>query len=284
MSWISSLFNNLFGHSQPPAPPVPKPAGPVSRALLVAINKMPGNELRGCINDSNSVKKALLEDWGFKADEIVQLFDQKATTRNILANLEWLVAVPPGSRIIFGYSGHGAQVPTDDPSEPDGLSEVIVPFDFSWTPSTMITDKQFVQVFSKIPPGCFFNWISDSCHSGNLEKSIIKGNPKTISHPLHIHSARKRLHAKGKKVRALVGGLLDCGFVAACRSDQTASDTEIGGTPCGAASHFFLEALKKMRSTPLVEIVLSANQALAANGYDQVMQAEGVRRTRPWLG
>src|SRR5712692_4457306 len=107
----------------------------MNKALLVGINAYPGNELKGCINDVTDMRDLLQAKSGFGAADIRLLTDAQATTAEIGKGLDWLVAgVQPGDRILFHYSGHGAQMPTRNPSgEVDGLDEVICPVDFDWS-------------------------------------------------------------------------------------------------------------------------------------------------------
>jgi len=262
----------------------------IDKVLQVGINTYPGCPLAGCINDVSNVKGVLTSRYGVMEGNIKALLDRDATTQNILKALDWLVDVPPGARILFQFSGHGSQVPTSDPSEPDGLSEIICPVDLAWSPDHYITDKQFVQVFSRIPQGVLFNWLSDSCHSGDISRDMVValGVPRAavrhIPPPAHILQEVRRRMAK-KLARAVVAGKLDVGYVSGCRSDQTSTDAYIMGRPCGAFTHFFVKALTSMpKEASLESVVTETRKLLVQNGYEQVPQCEGTRAGRPFLG
>ena len=74
-------------------------------------------------------------------------------------------------RVLF-YSGHGAQIPGRNGfEEVDHVDECLVPYDFDWTESTAITDKDFYRLYSDLPYGARFFAMFDCCHSGGLTRA-----------------------------------------------------------------------------------------------------------------
>src|SRR6478736_5931013 len=137
----------------------------MNKALLVGINKYPGNELNGCINDVEGMADFLITKRNFAHSDIRLLTDARATNQGIRERLSWLLeGLKPGDRALFHYSGHGTQVATRNPkAEVDGLDEVICPVDFDWSSHTnMIRDQEFNKIFASIPSGVEFIWVSDS--------------------------------------------------------------------------------------------------------------------------
>jgi metacaspase-1 len=262
------------------------------KALLVGINAYPNAPLNGCLNDVSDMASFLVESMGFKAENIVLLCDQRAHTAAITQMLQWLSDVRTGDRVYFHFSGHGVQVPTRDyRHELDGLNEAICPYDFDWSPGKMLIDKQLAEIFSKMPNGVLFNWVSDSCHSGDLTKEMPKpGAPIKIArkYPTPPDVAWCIRGAKSKKVkvidRGIVDDLLDVGFVSGCQSNQTSADTSFGGKPNGALTYFLLQTLRQNKSASLKQIVANTSKALASNGFAQRPQAEGARANKPFLG
>jgi hypothetical protein len=146
---------------------------PERRALLVGINAYPNpaNRLEGCVNDV-FLMSSLLQECGFKPEEIRVVLDDRATTANILDRLHWLLddVQPDDERVLF-YSGHGAQIPAYGAhQEVDRLNECLVPWDFDWSLEHAITDKQFVSFYSQLPYDSHFAAIFDCCHSGGLTR------------------------------------------------------------------------------------------------------------------
>jgi hypothetical protein len=297
-----SWFSNLFKKKQKPQQQN-QGATMKKRALLVGINKYPQAPLAGCVNDVCAMERLLIEQYGFAPAEICVLTDQQATTATIMAKLNWLVAVDPGSAVMFHYSGHGVQMPTGNAAEPDGLAECICPVDFDWTHRHAITDKQFVDTFAKLPAGCVFNWVSDSCHSGDLERGmpnvfgrVVRGitnffkkkpptqSPKTIAMPESVGLGIRVAKSHGLTAKGMIGNKLDVGFVSGCRSDQTSADTHIDGKPCGALTYYLIKSLRKMKAAPLAEVVAAVNKDIATAGYTQRPQVGGARADKPFLG
>jgi hypothetical protein len=268
------------------------------RALLVGINRYPDAPLAGCVNDVVTMKTLLTGSYGFSDGDIKVLTDGEATTDSMVDALNWLASAGPNTLAYLHFSGHGTQVPTGDHGEPDGLAEVICPVDFDWSPQHLIADDQLLGILSRMPPSTIFNWTSDSCHSGDLDRSVapmtrfccVTGNhyplqPRTMPMPGALTLLIKRARAKREmKRRGMVDGKLDVGFASACRSDQTAADTFIDGKPCGAMTYYFAKALQALpRGASLEDIVSETKRNLARDGYAQVPQAEGARAKRAFL-
>ncbi|MDJ0502980.1 MAG: caspase family protein [Nostocales cyanobacterium LE14-WE4] len=114
------------------------------RALLVGINSYPGKnaqdlktqglwyKLRGAVNDVELQRELLIHRFGFHADDILVLTDEKATRQNILENfeqhlIEWVKS--PDDVVVFHYSGHGSNVIDPYQVFDDGLNGTIVPVD-----------------------------------------------------------------------------------------------------------------------------------------------------------
>ncbi|CAL4901456.1 unnamed protein product [Urochloa decumbens] len=140
------------------------------RAVLVGIN-YPGTkaELKGCHNDVARMRRCLLDRFGFDESGIRVLVDDgsdpQPTGANIRRELARLVGdARPGDLLFFHYSGHGTRLPAETGQDDDtGYDECIVPCDMN-----LITDQDFTELVQKVPQGCLFTIVSDSCHSGGL--------------------------------------------------------------------------------------------------------------------
>lgn len=258
----------------------------MNRAFLVGINAYPGNELNGCVNDVTDMAHFLVQHCGFQTADIRLLTDTRATRDAIWARLGWLLTgVQPGDRLLFHYSGHGAQMPTRNPmGEVDGLDEVICPVDFDWSDEHAIRDKDFNQLFSNLPRGIEFVWISDSCHSGDLSRGFpalrAGGKQKTILPPADIDWRLQTAVKAGTRALGMVNSAkgLEVALIAGCRSDESASDAVFGGRPNGALTYFLLNELQKKDglSVSLHKLVDRTGSDLLAAGYkSQHPQLEG---------
>jgi len=245
----------------------------MDKALLVGINAYHGAPLQGCINDVDDMAKFIRASCNFTKAAMMRLTNHAATATAILSGLNWLVVnAKPGDRLLFHYSGHGAQVPTRTAGEVDGLDEVICPVDFDWTDKRLIRDKQFHTIFGKIPAGVEFVWISDSCHSGDLSKAELGHAVRTMPVPGHIMADLVKARALPKKTRdATFNGVL----ISGCKSNQTSADAVFGTRYNGALTHFLLEELNKNPLEPLNHVVPNVVAALKAGGYRQTPCLEG---------
>ncbi|MEM9594619.1 MAG: caspase family protein [Acidobacteriota bacterium] len=150
------------------------------RALLVGIGRYPyfppENQLDGCVHDVDLMARVLEDRFGFAPDDIVKLCDSAATRAGILAAMEALADdVEPGEVVVLHWSGHGSQKRSDDPGEPDGLDETLVPYDSGRGrhENRDITDKEiydWVLRLSRRTP--WVTLVFDACHSGGAARTL----------------------------------------------------------------------------------------------------------------
>jgi len=270
-----------------------------NRALLIGINAYPGAPLKGCVNDVQEWANLLTSRYGFKPAEVRLLTDARAVTKEWWPRLNWMLAgAGPGDKMVFCYSGHGAQIATRDghTHEVDGLDEIVCPADFDWNRKHMITDDQLHRLFmTKVKKGVLFNWIADCCHSGDLTRNLPAppGSseseyvmPRVHPTPVDIKWRENVLRSTGRyRPRPLASQRMNVGFVSGCRSEQTSADAWIKGRPCGVLSHFLKEVLKRRpKRTPLVKLVQETTKLITRARYPQRPVVSGARKNRPFLG
>ena len=260
----------------------------MNRALLVGINAYPGAPLRGCANDITDMTKLLVDKVGFQVSDIRLLVDERASTQEIKSRIEWLIlGLKEGDRVLFHYSGHGAQyADRNNSGDVSALHDVICPVDFDWSQEKMITDSDFKKMFAAIPKGVEFNWISDSCHSGDLAKALIGARPepgegyrvpRLFPTPADMQwridtALSKGMRAVGLAVEHLYGAL-----VAGCKSDETSADAFVEGRYNGALTYALIKQLAAadgMR-TALSSTLPRVQSILTARGFTQHPQLRG---------
>lgn len=265
----------------------------MDRALLVGINTYPSAPLLGCVNDIEDMADFLVAKCAFKEGDIRLLADARATTSAILERLQWLTSgLSAGDRVLFQYSGHGAQVPTRNPAgEVDGQDEVICPVDFDWSDTRLIRDKQFHQIFSAVPKGVKFIWVSDSCHSGDLTRGMPANKIIQRRYPVPADMRWRQIVARQASIVPFgfsrAATQLHIALISGCQSSQTSADANFDGKPNGALTYFLLKQLSSVNGLrhPLRKIVPAVVRALKNAHYDQVPQLEGSRElmSRPFL-
>jgi len=257
----------------------------MDKALLVGINRYAAAPLKGCVNDIIDMAEFLVEKCAFSKTSVRLIADERATTAEIFARLEWLVdGAQPGDRLFFHYSGHGAQMATrDHQGEIDGLDEVICPVDFDWRDEHAIRDKDFRRIFGSVPRGVEFVWVSDSCHSGDLSRdlplpdTLVKLFPTPVDIQWRIESAV----AKGFQPLTLTRvpeAAVNEALISGCHSEQTSADASFDGRPNGVLTYFLLQTLRAERGLemPLADVHATVKAAVAATQrYRQVPGLEG---------
>jgi len=291
------------------------------KALLVGINTYPGAPLGGCVNDVLDMKEYLIKDRGWDESEINLLLNEKATKKRISNAVTNLFGdVKAGDLILFQFSGHGSQLPTRDRyNEIDGLDECECAYDFNFSRDTAIMDKEIGAYFSKLPAGISAYFLSDSCHAGDATRKI-RIRPMASAQSIGAQNIRKpRAYPipqgmiddmitalqfdktgffKEEKFVGFWGFLksffvsssgapgsdtVSVGYISGCADSQTSADANIGGRPCGAFTHYFLENVRKFRDSPLSELASKIVDSLHKNGYAQTPQAEGAFKNRKFL-
>jgi len=265
----------------------------MNRALLVGINNYPSSLLSGCINDIQDMADFLVKHCNFEMSDIRLLADERATKKGIIDRLGWLLnGLHKGDRVLFHYSGHGVQLPTRNPQgEVDGLDEAICPVDFDWTDKHTVRDKDFNKLFSNIPVGVEFIWISDSCHSGDLSRDMesYSKSIKTMIPPVDINwrlQTAKKANITATGMNRTAAGL-NLALISGCKSHQSSADAVFDNRPNGALTYFLLQELHKENglSLPLSKVVKKVNSMLQNEGFEQAPQLEGNSeiKARPFL-
>jgi len=262
------------------------------RALLVGINyEGTGYPLKGCINDVNNLKSALV-DKGFT--EIETIIEKEATTVAILAGLRRLVdGALPGDVLVFHYSGHGSQ--TFSTLEPDALDEIICPVDIDWK-KNVITDNELKEIFNPVPNGVNITVLLDCCHSGHgmdHDETAPLVIPKDLENIPEVKVVKKsinerylpppaRILNKAKKNKMVLrewSTSRDINktalLIAGCMPNQTSADATISGVPQGAATASLLLALKNNPDISYLDLINSMNGFMSKNRFTQRPQLDG---------
>lgn len=241
----------------------------MDHALLVGINKYPyPNELNGCLNDLVDMQAFLLKRCSFDAAGIQFIRDTDATSSNIKAALRKMVeGLKPYDRFLFHYSGHGAQL-----EEGNAASDVICPVDFDFTPETSVTVQDFHDIFSKIPKDVCGLWLSDSCHSGDLERDFYRNGVPKMFRARRTGPRKISTHT----FKSILADLPQIALISGCKSSQTSADADFDGRFNGAFTRYLLDTLATCgMSLPLTSLVSQVQLALKAHRYKQVPQLTG---------
>ena len=264
------------------------------KALLVGINRyrIPGADLRGCVNDVRNVEALLRETYGFAKKDITTLTDFSATKQAIQAGVRSLVrGGRAGDVLLFHFSGHGSNVPDDDGDEADGRDEILCPTDLDW--KRPLRDDWLRTTFDTLKPGVSLTVIMDCCHSGTITRAVQPPDAPMMERYLPspwdlvavesgrklrgrlgpgVHRASRANRAKRDTVVADIPEVLFTG----CRDTQTSADATLGGAFNGALTYCLVAALRKNDGVLSHRTLRDRAAAqLATRGFSQVPQLEG---------
>jgi hypothetical protein len=125
-------------------------------------------ELRGCINDADSIE-AKYRQYGFldvtryveTPDHSSKTEPYKAQTLGALKN--WIKSAKSGDFLAFHYSGHGTFMQDTNKDEKDGRDEAICLLDDN------VIDDEIKQIMvDPLPTGVKLRCLFDCCHSGTI--------------------------------------------------------------------------------------------------------------------
>ena len=159
-----------------PQSQVPIRSSEVQRFYVgIAINKYRDskiNNLTVCVNDAQALAELMMKHCGVPEKSCVILIDEKATLENLKKLFcEILPAVaPPGSEIIFFWSGHGGRMAsTRSDTSTKGYASYLVPHDGDTKnpENTMIMEGPFGKWVQNLNGRKLF-FIIDACHAGGM--------------------------------------------------------------------------------------------------------------------
>ncbi len=256
-------------------------------ALLVGINRYekPGNDLAGCWNDISDIRAYLLSK-GWDPAKIFVLKDAQATKAGIVTGLNWLLGTG-GRELLFWYSGHGSQVPSTDPEEPDHKNEVICPYDYHKYWHQPLGDDALKEIFRAKRPESFLTVVLDACHSqdgtragnrpqaGRSFRNRYQTAPREDPRP-DSQAPLNRFGVKQKGFYQETAEDMNHVLLSACLSLQTAADTEFHGRPNGAWSWALVRCLRES-TNPMTNHDLHRHASLLvrSEGFSQRPCLEG---------
>lgn len=168
--------SSLAGQSTGEGPwwtPGPPPWAPSANkwAVVIGIADYEGreNDLRHPDEDAKEMRKALITEYGFPAQNIKLLLNRQATAGAIVSAIDWLAEKEDAnSTVVFFFCGHGYAVPdgypigNDTDIEADGWDEGIVSYDL-----LPLSDGFLAYKFSTFESQKFA-LIFGSCYSGGM--------------------------------------------------------------------------------------------------------------------
>ncbi|OAX42166.1 hypothetical protein K503DRAFT_394422 [Rhizopogon vinicolor AM-OR11-026] len=225
------------------------------KALCIGINyKGQQCELRGCINDANNMKRVLISNWNYRADNTMVLTDdtnysrQMPTRRNILDGLHWLVRdARPNDALFFHYSGHG------------GHEATIYPVDYKRA-GMIIDDEMHYILVKSLPVGCRLTAVFDSLYSS--QRAILD-----LPYTYHSTGCLTRSHITAQAL-AQATTAADVISFTRCRSNTTSPEA-IQGAAVGIMSYAFITSLTSKPIQSYQELLESVEDIMKQNSQQE---------------
>jgi hypothetical protein len=261
------------------------------KALLIGINRyrVPGADLRGCVNDVKNVTGVLTKYLGFTTGNIRTLTDFEATQKRMKTEISGLIRkAKRGDVLLIHFSGHGSNVPDKSGDEADFRDEILCTTDLDWMDPLL--DDWLRKEFDKVPNGVNLTVTMDCCHSGSNTRAVLPPDAPVIERflpcPLDLMAAESGRKLRGmvqtsltrrpKRSKDVVNVDIPELLITGCRSTQTSADAKIEGSFHGALTYNLVAAIKaKNGKLSYRELHASATQLLKRGRFDQVPQLEG---------
>lgn len=231
------------------------------KALIVSINYAnTENQLYGCINDGETVKRVAKKHYGFRDKDIVFLRDdipdvaRLPTKENILHSLKSVVEESEHLRDIwFHYSGHGASTIDRNGDELDGMDEFLIPCDYER--NGIILDDDLFDIISQAKCPVFLTM--DCCHSGTV-----------VDLPYSFDVTQYGL-ARRLENRKVVSNE-HIYMLSGCQDSQTSDDVQYEGKPEGAFTKALYDSLERNNfEVDLIDLFVSIRAILQYRGHNQ---------------
>lgn len=244
----------------------------MGRKIAVLIgNNYNGTQYRlyGCQNDVIKYKQVLLNNFGYKNEDIKMLLDldgyEYPTKANIIKYMDWIyqqTCIPNEiDEITFYNSGHGTSIKDMNGDEPDGMDECIVPFDFN--SSGLITDDYIYGSFlSKLKPVKKIIMIFDCCNSASC-------TDLPYSFTIIKNKLVKQFYSKRPPIQSNPNIFVLSG----CLDPKVSFDSrEQDGTPCGLLSYWLRLTLAKYNYKCTIEnLIMDIKKGFGNNDQTPVI-------------
>lgn len=266
------------------------------RALLIGV----GHYLAGSgwceINSTNDVE---LINSVLQKDFVVSILkDNDATFKGIEHSIDKLIQESlPGDTVLIHFSGHGQQVITDSPDEPDGLDEALIPYDaYSNINEHYSGENHFLDDYlsqklnalrSKVGTKGLVVVTLDACYSGSSHRgpnedknAIYRGGADVLGYDLLSPDSqlvvRKKQIIQDETPIEIREAWSDLLIVSACKSNQKNREILIDGMHYGPLSYSMFLSFE---STGLNDLKCWLNNIFNFMNSSSPLQTPEVRTT-----
>lgn len=263
-------------------------------ALIVGIDTYRAvAPLRGCRNDAVEALGYLRSRTGDGSLQAIELHNDKATRGAIVDGIQHhLGQAGPGDTALFWFAGHGSQAPIPRElwhSEPGGLLQTLVCADSRDGDVPDLYDKELSVLLDRVAAnGCHVAVVLDSCHSAGATRGAVPEPAALVRHvpPAHREPRPADLIPELRDGWAALPERSRHVLLAACRSDQLATELPMDGPSHGVFSWALLRALNDLGpGATYRELLAAARCAVEDRVQFQTPRLTGdVAADQPFLG
>jgi hypothetical protein len=226
-------------------------------ALLIGINYIGTQyELRGCINDTDSIN-SFISDYNFqKISILTDNTIKKPNNNNILDEFKSLLSnSQAGDVLLFFYSGHGSYVLDKNGNEKTGNDQVIIPCDLN----EILDDELKNIIQTNLKKDVTLIALFDCCFSGSILDLKYQ----------YMDSLDKNNFTENENETETIGNVI---MISGCSDEQTSNDSIINNKNQGAMTWAFLEAFKSQKNITWRQLLISMRNLLQKSNFDQTPQ------------
>lgn len=256
-------------------------------AMLVGINnyKVARYNLRGCVDDVESLASLLKDNYGFNSDSIVKLTNADATRGAIVEGLSSMLAsARADDTFVFGFSGHGTQKRASGPEETDQKDECLVPYETNY--DSLIEDNELQQIIGQYVGNENFKFtaIFDCCHAATMARELKFDDDGEIREEV----INRCLDMPGIEEVALRSRHIGpFNVLSACQDNETAADVRAvgpSGRPRGAFSYALHKFLRANKDAPASAAESMINSYIGqVSGHTQNPMLQTINAAEPLL-
>jgi hypothetical protein len=240
------------------------------RALVIGIGGYQhGENLRlvGPAQDRERIRELLLDDLGYRPEEVCVLADGKATAAGIeKAFRQWLIeGTRPGSRAFFYFSGHGVRLSGGGTDLFDErFDDALAAHDYEPRSNRgTIRDDDLGRWFSALS-GRTVTAVVDSCHSGTIYRSASQPLAGTLARTPSLRARNEPIPARTRSGAAPTNPIIAPrpGLVVwtAAAEYEVAFDAPIDKPKYGHFTDAWIRAIRQGPNTTVTEVLSSVRQ------------------------
>lgn len=227
------------------------------RALLIGISEYQEGTGWGKIHSYNDI--TLLQRVLPNTCKVTTLCDSEATYQGITQAIDQFIQDTRfGEQVLLHFSGHGQQMLTNDPNEPDLLDEALIPYDAPMTRTSTyrgerhLVDNQLDSLITllraKAGSNGFVVVTLDACHSGDPNrgrKEYIRGTSDIFGLDHKSEEIKNAIFDNWGKVGSTnltKGNIADVVYISACQPHLKSKEIKRESTYYGPLTYAISKA------------------------------------------